>query len=661
MKKNLSIHRHCCALTAVALIFPTTTWAEDAGRLLKLNLAQLGEIKVDTVFAASKHQEKVTDAPSSVSIVTREEIQRFGYRTLAEIMRGVRGFDVTDDREYSYATAGGLNRLSDYGTRTLLLVDGHRMNDPLYNAASVGTEGLLDVDLIERVEFIRGPGSAIYGSNAFFAVVNIITRQGRAVNGVETSGSFGTFNAYTARVTLGKKLACGLEYFLSGTTYESEGNDRLYYKQYDTPQTNHGVAVKRDADRFWSTFGKVSYGDFTLQGGYVTRVKDVPTGSFGAVFNSQVQDSDSRGYAELRYAHETESHWELNARVFYDTYDYYSTGHFPGPADDVVINNDSSRQRWWGAEASIGRAFQFLEGFRFKMGVDYSKTLQLRLRSYDEVSPRVLDDTIAQQEVFGVYLDTHTQLTQRVGIAAGLRYDTYNSFGDTLNPRLGLILKPWKNTTVKLLYGQAFRAPDAREEKSHVKPESIRTYELVGEQYFSAHWHATVSIFQNDITDLIDNTSNSVTGKNGVANVCDARVRGASVEVEGKSDTGWMLRASYSRHQATDAQIGTRLINSPQDLAKLQLGIPLYGEKLSANIEFLYVGDRLTYQRQDSGTTWLMNATLFSHELAPGLDLSASIYNLLDQHYRVPGSINRLQDTIEQDGRAYRLKLTYRF
>ena len=596
-----------------------------------------------------------------MSIVTREEIQRFGYRTLAEIMRGVRGFGVTDDSEYSYATSGGFNRLSDYGTRTLLLVDGHRMNDPLYGAASVGTEGLLDVDLIERVEFIRGPGSAIYGSNAFFAVVNIITRQGRAVNGVETSGSFGTFNAYTARVTLGKKLACGLEYFLSGTTYESEGNERLYYKEYNTPQTNHGIAEKRDADRFWSTFGKVSYGDFTLEGGYVTRVKDVPTGSFGAVFNTQVQDSDSRGYAELRYAHETESHWEINARAFYDAYDYYSTGHFPGPADGVLINNDSSRQRWWGAEASIGRAFQFLEGFRFKMGVDYSKTLQLRLRSYNEVSPHVLDDTVAQQEVFGVFLDTHTQLTQRVGIAAGLRYDTYNSFGGTLNPRLGLIFKPWKNTTVKLLYGQAFRAPDAREEKSHVKPESIRTYELVGEQYFNTHWHATASIFQNDITDLIDNVSNSVTGKNGVANVCDARVRGASVEVEGKSDTGWLLRASYSRHQAEDAQRGTRLINSPQDLAKLQLGIPLYGERLSANIELLYVGDRLTYLRHNTGTTWLVNATLFSHELAPGLDLSASIYNLLDQHYRVPGSINRLQDTIEQDGRAFRLKLTYRY
>ena len=161
----------------------------------------------------------------------------------------------------------GFTSLGDYGSRTLLLIDGHRMNDPIFDTAAVGTEGLVDVDLIERVEFIRGPGSAIYGSNAFFAVINVVTRSGASVNGVEASVSGGSLETYSGRVTLGKKLANGLEYLFSATYYDSDGQDRLYYKEFDAPETNHGVASHRDGDAFWSLLGKVSYGDFTLEGG----------------------------------------------------------------------------------------------------------------------------------------------------------------------------------------------------------------------------------------------------------------------------------------------------------------------------------------------------------------------------------------------------------
>src|SRR4029077_10984653 len=134
-------------------------------------------------------------------------IQHFGYRTLSDIVRSVRSFDVTYDRDYSYTGVRGFNSLNDYGSRVLLLIDGHRMNDPIYDVTAVGTEGFLDVDLIERVEFIRGPGSAIYGSNDFFGVINVITGNGTSVNGVEASASGGSFETYSARFTLGKKLA----------------------------------------------------------------------------------------------------------------------------------------------------------------------------------------------------------------------------------------------------------------------------------------------------------------------------------------------------------------------------------------------------------------------------------------------------------------------
>jgi len=87
-------------------------------------------------------------------------------------------------------------RPGDYNSRILLLIDGHRTNDNIYNQALVGAEGVIDVDLIDRVEIIRGPGSSLYGSNAFLAVVNIVTKRGRDLKGTEVSGEAGSFQTY---------------------------------------------------------------------------------------------------------------------------------------------------------------------------------------------------------------------------------------------------------------------------------------------------------------------------------------------------------------------------------------------------------------------------------------------------------------------------------
>ncbi|WP_347272711.1 Plug domain-containing protein [Candidatus Kuenenia sp.] len=135
--------------------------------LLSMNIEDLMEIEIATVYAASKYKQKVTEAPSSVSIVTVDDIKKYGYRTLADILRSIRGLYVTYDRNYSYLVSMGFLRSGDYNSRYLSMVDGLRLNDAVYDTASIGTEFVLDVDLIDRVEVIRGPGSSLYGSNAF--------------------------------------------------------------------------------------------------------------------------------------------------------------------------------------------------------------------------------------------------------------------------------------------------------------------------------------------------------------------------------------------------------------------------------------------------------------------------------------------------------------
>src|SRR6202035_570875 len=164
--------------------------------LSELSLEQLMEVHVDTVYGASKFEQKITEAPSSVTIISADQIRKYGYRTFADILRSVPGFYVNYDRNYSYVGVRGFASPGDYNTRVLILVDGHVMNDDVYGGAYIGTDFPIDIDLIERVEIIRGPGSALYGTSALLAVINVVTKHGHHFGGVEIAASGGGLQSY---------------------------------------------------------------------------------------------------------------------------------------------------------------------------------------------------------------------------------------------------------------------------------------------------------------------------------------------------------------------------------------------------------------------------------------------------------------------------------
>src|SRR5438094_10055880 len=217
-------------------------------------------LETPVITAASKRTERATEAPSSVSVVTADEIKKYGYRTLAEILEGVCGLYVTYDRNYSYLGIRGFN-LGDYNSRVLILVDGHRLNNNLSDGGFIGQEFILDVDLIEQVEVIRGPGSILYGNNEFFGVIEVVTRGGRSMRGLGLEGSVegGTFDTYQGRVTWGHQFDADLEMLFSGSIYESAGPGKLFFKEFNTPAMNNGVAEDADDEHSKSAFGTVRW------------------------------------------------------------------------------------------------------------------------------------------------------------------------------------------------------------------------------------------------------------------------------------------------------------------------------------------------------------------------------------------------------------------
>lgn len=145
--------------------------ALTAEQLVEIPFEQLVTLEVSS---ASRYPQKIGEAPSAAVVVDANEIRAHGHRTLADILRGMPGLYVSNDHSWSYLGVRGFSRPGDYNTRVLLLVDGYRVNDNIYNQAYVGNEFLIDVDMIARVEFIPGPGASAYGDNAFFGVINVV-------------------------------------------------------------------------------------------------------------------------------------------------------------------------------------------------------------------------------------------------------------------------------------------------------------------------------------------------------------------------------------------------------------------------------------------------------------------------------------------------------
>ncbi|MBI5386740.1 MAG: TonB-dependent receptor [Verrucomicrobia bacterium] len=653
-------------------------------RLKKLSLAELLEVKVATVYGASKHEQKTTEAPSSVSIVTQDDIKKHGHRTLADILNSLRGFYVTYDRGYSYMGVRGFNRPGDFGGRVLLMVDGHRLNDAGADTAPSGTDFPLDVDLIDRVEVIRGPGSSLYGNNAFFAVVNVITRRGRDFDGAELSGSYGSFDTWTGRASYGQRFTNGLEFLVSGTLYDSLGQDRLSFPEF--------VAENLDGSWARQVFASISYKDFSLQGGFSRRQKDWPTAAYYTIPNSQAPrlfTRDERAYADLTFQRECGDEWLVAARGYCDHFQfdgYYPYDYDADPLTTPTVNRDLGISTSAGLDVSVNKTLW--DSHQLTAGGEWRHDFELGGGNWDVDPPATYAALSRSADNLGLYAQDEWRIRKNLIVNAGVRYDHYSGFGCTVNPRAAVIYSPWEPSSFKFLYGQAFRAPNVYElyyeslgtrANPGLQPETIRSYELVWEQRFGPHWRTSVSAFWNDVDGLINQDVDP--GADLVSpdddrlffnNVGSAVARGIELEVEGKLPGRWRGLASYTFADTQDGTSRQRLNNSPQHLAKLNLSVPLWREKIFASLELQAMSRRETVTGNTSAPYAIANFTLFSRELVKGLELSASLYNLLDQRYTHPVSVDFgyigpisgnpvVLDTVRQDGRSFRVKLTYRF
>jgi outer membrane receptor for ferrienterochelin and colicins len=634
-----------------------------------LSEASLEELSNITVYTASRHIQKVTDAPSSVTVITRDEIQKYGYRTLADILRSVRGFDITYDRNYTYAGVSGINQPETYNDRILLLINGLRTNNNIYEQAMLGAEFPLDIDLIERVEIVRGPSSSLYGTSAFFAVINVITRKTDQLKGWELAFAPASFGTNQGRASYGANFR-GMDVLLSGGFYNSQGQT-LFYPEFDAPATDNGIARNSDYDSYQHYLATVSFRGFTFQGIYGARTKDIPTGAFGTVFDdSRSHTFDNLRFLDLAYERSVGKVWDVTARTSVSRYVYDAIFVY-GPAQtggSDVLNYDFARGTWWSGEV---RLQQTLKRNNLTFGTEFQDDLQQDQVNYN-INP-FLEYNSSQPPssmIAALYGQDEFALTSKLSLSAGVRYDHYYTFGGTTNPRLGLIYHPFSQTALKLLYGSAFRAPNAYEEyydalgeygaNLHLQPETIKTYEIAWEQGLGERFHLTASVFRNQLDQLIAQETNS-TGFLVFENTPGAGIDGFSAELDARFPGGLQGKASYSYSDNQRSQAIQLLTRSPEHLAKLNLIVPMLQQRLFASLDSQFDGPATTLTGASTSSFQVFNLTLLGHAVGKHLDISASAYNLLNKKYFDPAPGGLPENQIQQDGISFRAKIIARF
>ncbi len=614
------------------------------------------------VTAASRTTESIEDAPASVSLISREEIRAFGDQTLYEALAGTRGVFQTDDRTYKSVGFRGFSRPGeDYGNRVLVTLDGHTMNDDQLGSSYVGYDFRESLEDVQRIEVVRGPGSVLYGTNAFFGVINVVTRDGRDVPRPHVSVAADGERTVRARGGAGYgDEHAGAWIGVGGV--KSQGGD-LSLPGVAPDEVLRGAD---EAEAGWAG-GKAWWGDLTLQVDVNHRNKRIPTGAFETIpGDDRARSEDTRGFAELRFEPSLGEDDRLYLRAYVDWYRF--RGGYPYDDPETGVVRDAWDGLWAGGEGRV--VYGFGEWLRLTIGGEGRAELQADLTSRD-VSGTYLDED-ARYQVYSGYGTVDLRPAEWIALSFGTRVDHFSTFGSAVSPRAAVIVRPWTDGVLKLMGGRAFRAPSPYElsynddgvtqiAAEDLDAETIYTTEAEYTHRLARSVTATASAFYNTINDLVV-VGETTTGTGDEAatvgqyrNLDDeVNTVGGEVEVRREWRERWMLSASYSfqRTRVGGLGDGEEISNSPAHLFALKGVVPVTrGGPLLAN-RLRVEAPRLTRDGEDTETALLWDVTLTGQLPQWHLEYGVGLRNVLDWRVDHPTGGDIASPTVPQPGRT---------
>jgi outer membrane receptor for ferrienterochelin and colicins len=646
----------------------------------------------DVVVGAAKREQTLGNVASAVTVVSADRIRRFGYRTVAEAIAGVAGVYIQDTRLTQQVGIRGLQIPGGFNSRILVLVDGATLNEAWGAFAGVGFDGLVSIDDIARIEVIRGPVGAVYGTNAFFAIINIVTRG--AAEGQRAWGKV-AINSINGVVTTAGFAAGSVDKQVRGSILVMDRfGETLHVDEVSPdPLTSDGARTL-----IGSVVGQYE-GSFAQLRAYRAR-RDSPFGAYDSDPSLDPAYALYNYQALLEGGHSRELSKRLSGSVrgygslyrFYDEINYAEDDQFVDYGDAITV----------GAEVRGRYELTDVIGLTAGTEANYNKTESRSYTAGMKGGPDYVEIPL-DINILGLYAELDGQVTDWLGFTGGVRLDqravldpkaadAWEVKDRAFSPRGALFLAKPERYGLKLLYAEGFRNPSAFESyfadgvdfsaNPDARSETIRSFETVLWARPTTGLSTRVSAFYWDARDVVEQRPDpeDVTLLQ-FQNIGRYIARGVEVEASYRTSEGW-----YAFGGATFAQIGSgetgtgitygNVVNAPKVTATGGVSTPkLYGyAHLSADAQFISL--RRT-RADDEGNAspaspaWTgINATVYVPNLR-GFDLTAGVRNIIGKRdlQPAPGDYDRFPEMeptvlvprIPAEGREVYVKVGYAY
>jgi outer membrane receptor protein involved in Fe transport len=669
-----------------------------------LNLIDLLDV---TVSIAAGHIQRPEEAPSIVSVITDEDIRRLGAQTLQDVLRTVPGFEIlTDNLGRSRIAVRGVATQLGTSENVLILFNGRRLNDHMYGGATVAN---LEIPVynLKQIEVVRGPGSALYGTNAFTAVINLVGYTATTFDGVEVSagsGSFGTqqYSVLAARTRGALGLSASFQF------RDTDGAKLLVPADAQTlldralapfgvrPASLAPRTTQDDRRGFDATFGTTFKGftvdarvNDTASGGFIGRVDIL--GSRNRLTNRHVSIGASQRVAVSRRASVTASAAFMQAEVREDL-NPIPPGYtrilpnavFVFPEGILVDYTTNSRRI--GGEVAVDYQATARNQVTVGGGFEREATFDLRTSgNFDIFTGAPLGRSLplpftilapSARTIASAFVQDTWNIDPRLGITTGLRYDRYSDFGDTVNPRAALVWRLPASLHVKALYGRAFRAPtfselfaaipDAIVGNPSLRPPTINTLEL-GLGYRARNLRVTGNYFANFIHDFIISTRpvsvEGIISSLTFVNTAGLNVQGAEFEIRRTLGINDAIFVNYTYQHDTPHDRGTPMPDLPAQVLNAGATVGI-GRYVSLSPTVLARGSRprvIQDPRPPVPPYGVLNLNARIKNLFETFEISATVDNVFDRQYVDPSPFLTLPGDYPKPGRSIFVKANYKF
>lgn len=606
------------------------------------------------VSTASRFAQGADHAPSITYVLTDQQIHDLGLRDMADVLRALPGLYTTSNGNFTYLGARGLGRPDDYNSRVLVLVDGVRINENMTDAALLGPEFLIDVDLIDRVEFTPGPGSALYGNNAFWGVINVITKRVDKLAGLRLRTHLDNQHGRSLMATLGHRFTEGAEAWLSVNAYEQVKREPVWR----LPNELNLQYREMNDSRGGRLVGGVNVSGWGLRWGFSDRRIGLPIAQLvpdGMVLLRGAMHMRN-GYVSSTYDTHWGAFWDFGLDASIKTTDLLRDA----PFIDGTGARHLEHSRSQGGVVNLGLRLgaSHWKGHYLLMGMDLQRDYQQRTRlAYDDVT--ALEYGTSSRNV-GLFLQDEWQISPRHRLVLGVRADRDDRVGGiNTHPRLAWLWSVRDDALLRVNYGSAYRAANVLEfltnavyDLAEPQPETVRSIELAWEQRLTPQLRYRFSWYQGDLRNLISRTT-----KPAPIYVNDAPIRSRGVELglERRWDGGALVHVSLSLQRSQDAA-GESLYNSPKSLFKLAYSRPLI-DTVHLGWQLQAMSHRLSPFGRLPG--YAINHLTLQWDLKSQGQLSLGVYNLGDIRYLDASELQ--SGRMKQEGRMLRLSYALRF